>query len=124
MVAAGALEATKFREERLRKAAEDPALLATEAADHLVRKGVPFREAHDLGRKTSSAKPKHRVFLGLNLIPSDARSISPLFDQDFFNNPPSLESAISFKAVPGGTAVDSVRTGNCAIRAKVAKAGD
>ncbi len=86
MVAAGALEATKFREERLRKAAEDPALLATEAADHLVRKGVPFREAHDLvGKFLREAESQGVPWTKLS--PSDARRISPLFDKDFFKNP-------------------------------------
>src|SRR5437879_3537439 len=47
-VAMGAITATKFNAERLRAAASNPALLATEAADYLVRKGVPFRQAHDI----------------------------------------------------------------------------
>ena len=42
-VAAGAISTTSFRVERLRQAAENPVLLATEAADYLVRKGMPFR---------------------------------------------------------------------------------
>src|SRR5205823_4342212 len=44
-VATGALASTKFNAERLRAAASNPALLATEAADYLVRKGIPFRQA-------------------------------------------------------------------------------
>ena len=47
-VATGALAATKFNEERLRAAAGNDALLATEAADYLVRRGMPFRQAHDV----------------------------------------------------------------------------
>src|SRR5262245_10940515 len=47
-VAAGAMQSTGFREGRLRAKAENPGLLATEAADYLVRKGLPFRQAHDL----------------------------------------------------------------------------
>src|SRR6202035_2317310 len=47
-VAAGAIAGTEFREDRLRAAASNPLLLATEAADYLVHKGVPFRQAHDL----------------------------------------------------------------------------
>src|SRR6266568_1987521 len=47
-IATGAISATKFNAERLRAAASNPALLATEAADYLVRKGVPFRQAHDI----------------------------------------------------------------------------
>src|SRR5262249_38404097 len=40
-VATGAIAGTQFREDRLRAAAANPALLATEAADYLVHKGVP-----------------------------------------------------------------------------------
>src|SRR3989442_11887071 len=41
-VATGALSTTKFNTERLHAAASNPALLATEAADYLVHKGIPF----------------------------------------------------------------------------------
>jgi argininosuccinate lyase len=37
----------QFERERMRETATDPALRATDAAEHLVRHGVPFREAHD-----------------------------------------------------------------------------
>src|ERR1700736_499600 len=47
-VATGALATTKFNAERLRAAASNPVLLATEAADYLVHKGIPFRQAHDI----------------------------------------------------------------------------
>src|SRR5690349_6423107 len=47
-IAGGAVAATKFNTARLKAAASHPALLATEAADYLVRKGVPFRQAHDI----------------------------------------------------------------------------
>ena len=45
-VLAGTIEGTKFDKERCREAASDPLLLATDLADHLVERGVPFREAH------------------------------------------------------------------------------
>src|SRR2546426_11176049 len=48
-VATGAVAATKFNAQRLKSAASNPALLATEAADYLVHKGIPFRQAHDIG---------------------------------------------------------------------------
>lgn len=108
-VAAGAMGRTRFREERLRDAAGDPALLATEAADHLVRRGTPFREAHDLVGKLLREAENQGV-PWTNLSANDVRKISPLFDEDFLQNLPTLESAIAFKAVPGGTSEDSVRT--------------
>lgn len=108
-VAAGALQSTKFREDRLRNFADDPALLATEAADYLVRAGTPFREAHDLvGILLREADTRGVPWT--KLAPTDARKLSPLFDEEFFNNLPTLESAIAFKAVPGGTSEESVRS--------------
>ena len=43
---AGVLRESSFHEEVCRKAASDPLLLATDLADYLVQKGVPFRKAH------------------------------------------------------------------------------
>jgi argininosuccinate lyase len=108
-VATGALHSTKFREDRLRSFADDPALLATEAADYLVRAGTPFREAHDLVGKLMREADARGV-PWTKLTATDTRNISPLFDQKFFNNLPTLDSAIAFKAVPGGTAEESVRS--------------
>ena len=108
-VAAGALQSTKFREDRLRSFADDPALLATEAADYLVRAGTPFREAHDLVGKLLR-EAENRGVPWTKLSPSDTKKLSPLFDERFFGNLPTLESAIAFKAVPGGTSEDSVRS--------------
>jgi len=45
-VLAGLLGGLKFRAEACAAAVSDPALLATDLVDYLVRKGVPFREAH------------------------------------------------------------------------------
>ena len=45
-VVSGCLSASTFNEERCREAASDPLLLATDLADYLVERGVPFRSAH------------------------------------------------------------------------------
>jgi argininosuccinate lyase len=44
---AGLVATLRFDTERMRQAADDPALLATDLAEYLVAKGIPFREAHD-----------------------------------------------------------------------------
>ena len=54
-IAAATLAATKFNEAKLRAAAQDPALVATEVADYLVAFGVPFREAHEVVGKVLRA---------------------------------------------------------------------
>jgi argininosuccinate lyase len=106
-VATGALALTRFRELRLRAAASNPALLATDAADYLVRRGVPFRHAHDLiGQVLREAEKQDKPWMKLS--PADLHKISTDFADDFLKSL-SVETAIASKKVPGGTAEESVR---------------
>jgi len=105
-VATGALATTKFNAERLRAAASNPVLLATEAADYLVRKGIPFRQAHDIVGKVLREAEKQNV-LWTSLPLEALKKISPAFDADFANSL-SVEAALAAKKVPGGTAPESV----------------
>jgi argininosuccinate lyase len=106
-VAAGAIAATEFRDDRLRAAASNPALLATEAADYLVRKGVPFRQAHDLvGKVLKEAEQQKKTWTELSL--EELRKISPAFGSDFAGGL-SLQAALASKSVPGGTSESSIR---------------
>jgi argininosuccinate lyase len=105
-VASGALASSKFREDRLRAAASNPVLFATDAADYLVHRGVPFRQAHDLvGKVLREAEKQGKPWTGLSL--AEVQRISPLFESDFLTGP-SVESSIASKRVPGGTAEPSV----------------
>lgn len=104
-VATGALAYTRFREDRLRAAASNPALLATDAADYLVRRGLPFRQAHDLvGQVLREAEKQNKLWIQLS--PAELRKIYPFGDD--FPQSLSVETAISSKCVPGGTAETSV----------------
>src|SRR5215831_1359629 len=106
-VAVGAIETTGFRDDQLRAKAENPALLATEAADYLVRKGLPFRQAHDLVGK--ALKEAERQNLLWTKMPIEVlRKISPAFASDISGSL-SLAGALSSKRVPGGTAPEAVR---------------
>jgi len=105
-VAAGAVAATKFNTERLKSAASNPALLATEAADYLVRKGIPFRQAHDIIGKVLREAEKQNV--SWTALPLDTlKKISPAFENDFATSL-SVDAALASKKVPGGTAPESV----------------
>src|SRR5271154_4013251 len=107
LVAVGALPGTEFREDRLRAAASNPILFATDAADYLVHKDVPFRQAHDLiGKVLREAEKQGKPWTQLSV--ADVQKISPHFQADFLDGP-SVESAIATKIVPGGTATESVR---------------
>ncbi|HEV2388653.1 MAG TPA: argininosuccinate lyase [Candidatus Acidoferrales bacterium] len=112
-VAAGAVAATGVNEERMRLAAADPALLATEAADYLVKRGVPFRQAHEIvGALVREGERTGRPWTEL---PLDAvRKFSPAFAPDW-RRAVTLEAALERRAVPGGTAPQAVRAAleNC-----------
>ncbi len=106
-ISTGAIKTTGFRDDRLKAAASNPALLATEAADYLVRKGIPFRQAHDLvGRLLKEAERQGRIWTQLPL--DELRKLSPAFCEDFSSGL-TVEGALAAKKVPGGTALDSVR---------------
>ncbi len=118
-VAAGALAASKFNVERLLAAASNSALLATEAADYLVRKGVPFRQAHDIIGKVLREAEKQNV--AWTALPIDTlQKISPSFEADFVNTL-SVEAALAAKKVPGGTAPESVRAAIADLEARLNK---
>jgi argininosuccinate lyase len=116
-VAVGVLRSSRFREDRLRAAASNPALLATEAADYLVRCGLPFRQAHDVvGQVLREAEKQGKAWTQLSL--TDLKRLSPLFGEDF-DEGPSVESAIATKVVPGGTAEESVRAAIAQLELKL-----
>jgi argininosuccinate lyase len=105
-VAAGAVAAAKFNAERLKAAASNPALLATEAADYLVHKGIPFRQAHDIVGQVLREAEKQNI--PWTTLPLDAlKKISPAFEADFAKSL-SVDAALAAKKVPGGTAPESV----------------
>ena len=105
-VAGGAVAATKFNADRLKTVASNPALLATEAADYLVHKGIPFRQAHDIvGKVLREAEKQNTSWTALPL--EVLKNISPAFEADFAKSL-SVEAALAAKKVPGGTAPESV----------------
>src|ERR1041384_2346308 len=118
-VAAGTLTATKFDAERMCAAASNPGLFATEAADYLVRKGVPFRQAHDLVGKI--LKEAERQKIDWTKLPLDElRKLSSAFDKDFADGL-TVEAALAAKKVPGGTATDSVRAAIADLESRLPK---
>jgi argininosuccinate lyase len=79
---------------------------ATELADYLVRRGVPFREAHEIVGKVV----RRAIDLGKDLAQltlDDLRAFSPLIEGDVYEAL-SLERTIGSKSQPGGTAREVV----------------
>jgi argininosuccinate lyase len=106
-VSALVLRNVELNEERMRTAASRGMMNATELADYLVRKGVPFREAHEtVGKIVVSAIGKG-VELG-ELPLDELRSFSSAIEANVFESL-SLEQTLASKSLPGGTAPQRVR---------------
>ncbi|MGA8554397.1 MAG: argininosuccinate lyase [Candidatus Acidiferrales bacterium] len=118
-IACATLAATRFRQERLRGSAQDPALVATEIADYLVNLGVPFREAHEIVGKVLRAAEQEGK--SIREIPMERlKDFSPAFGPAL-DSALTVESALSRRNVPGGTAPGAVRSALQDFRARIAK---
>ena len=106
-IAAAALGATLFKEARLREAAEDPGLVATEVADFLVAGGVPFRDAHEIVGKVLRAA-EHQEISIRNMPLEQLKKFSSVFSEGLFATL-KVDSALARRDVRGGTAPTAVR---------------
>jgi argininosuccinate lyase len=86
----------------------DPAVLATDLADQLVQKGVPFREAHHaVGRAVRRAG---ELGVALNELPlAEWQALHPAFDAGLYEVF-DVERALARRGAYGGTAPGAVRT--------------
>ena len=116
-VLAAMLPALAFDRERAEAAARSSYVLATDLADYLVRKGLPFREAHqavaELVRRAQAAgKPLGELTL------DEYRSCSPLFEEDILSL--DVSASIAARDVLGGTAPGRVSRALKEARARLA----
>jgi len=87
---------------RARAAAEGGYAQATDVADYLVGKGLPFREAHHVaGALVAVAHRTDRTLSQVSL--AELVALSPLFGEDYFAVV-DLDRVVSAKVSPGGTA--------------------
>ena len=96
----------RFKEERMRRMAVEGFTLATELADYLVGKGLPFRKAHHVVGQIV----QHCIHHGNGLEDcslDDLRGFSKLFEPDVFAFL-NLETAVNRRQSPGGTASSRV----------------
>ena len=94
-----------FNADRMRQAAGEGFLLATDLADYLTEKGLPFRQAHHVvGRIVVQGIAEKKPLSSWTL--ADFQPFSPLFGRDLHL---SLDTALSRRAVIGGTALQSIR---------------
>jgi argininosuccinate lyase len=111
------LRTLTFKVERMRAAAGASYATATDLADYLVRKGVPFREAHEVvGRAVRHGLERGVELSDLSL--EELRRFSPLFAPDV-HQALTVEASLRARAVSGGTAPDAVRRALAAARERV-----
>jgi len=108
------LRSLVFRVERMRDAAAQHYSTATDLADYLVRKGQPFREAHEVVGRTVRYALERGVELS-QLSLDELRALSPLIGPDV-HGAITLEASLRARAVTGGTAPDAVRRQLAAAR--------
>jgi len=114
------LASLTFRVDRMRRAAGEDFATATDLADYLVRKGLPFRQAHALvGRIVRHALDESKTLEDLTL--AELRRFSPLIDGDV-KDAITVEASLRARAVTGGTAPAAVRRALQLARALVARA--
>ena len=97
----GMLPGMKLNEERVSSLAGESQMLATDLADYLVEKGIPFREAHGIMRELSHHCDNWGI--GLQDLPLvEYQKFSGLFQDDVYDI--TAESSAAARDNPGGTA--------------------
>ncbi len=106
-VFSGMLGSLTFHADKMRAALEAGFLNATELADYLVGKGVPFREAHEqTGKVVRYAGEAGKTLQQLSV--PEFRQFAPGCEDDVFEAL-DFQTAVAKKSVLGGTAPESVR---------------
>jgi argininosuccinate lyase len=100
--------------EAMRQALSQGFATATDLADYLVRKGLPFRDAHEIvGRAVRRAGELGAELAGLPL--SELRAFSPLIDGDVYSIL-TIEGSLAARNHVGGTAPEQVRAAIARVR--------
>ena len=106
-LAAAMLRNTKINRSACLEAASDPSLLATDLADYLVRKGLPFRQAHHaVGALVALAESLGRPLNQLTL--AELRSVDKRFQADALDTF-DLQKALARRNLPGAPAPREVK---------------
>jgi len=104
--------------ERMLSAARDGYATATDLADYLVRKGVAFRDAHEVvGKAVRVAIDTHRDLAALKL--EELQALSPVIGQDVYAVL-LVDGSLNSRRHTGGTAPDAVRAAIARARQRLA----
>ncbi|KAI8310165.1 argininosuccinate lyase [Colletotrichum sp. SAR11_59] len=115
-IAEGVLATLDTQPEKM-KAALDPFMLATDLADYLVRKGVPFRETHRISGRCVALSEKTGIPMN-ELSYEQLKSVDARFEEDIaetFN----YEKSVEMRAFMGGTSRSNVLEQIAVLRASL-----
>ena len=105
----GMLDTMKFNKEVMRKSANNGFTNATDAADYLVKHGVPFRDAHGIvGQIVLYCLDKGIAIDDMKL--EELKAISPVFEEDIYDAI-SMETCVNTRCTigaPSKTAMEAV----------------
>lgn len=97
------LATMKLKKENMLSGAKGGFTNATDVADYLVKKGLPFRDAHAVvGKMVAYCLEKNKVIDDLNM--AEFKEFSPVFDEDVYDAI-SIETCVNMRKLPGGPAV-------------------
>ena len=100
------LQVIVFKHENMKRALDEGFITATDVADYLSRKGMPFRQSHEVtGKIVGYAEEKGRELLNLHI--SEYQMFSNLFDEDLYDFI-TLNGSIESRKSYGGTAKKNV----------------
>ena len=117
-VFAAMLDTMTVRTDNMRKAAGKGFINATDCADYLTKKGMPFRDAYTVtGRLVAACTQQGKTLEELTL--DELKAVSDLFDQDVYEAI-NLENCMALRASYGGPAVSETTRQIGAIEAFVA----
>ena len=111
------LATTKVKEDALLQGAKGGFTNATDAADYLVKKGLPFREAHAVVGKMVAYALDHNKSLDQFRM-EEFKACSPIFEEDVYDAI-SMETCVNGRSIVGGPAVETVKRAIAAGRAYV-----
>ena len=101
------LQSITVHSDAMRTAAEDGFITATDLADYLVRKGMPFRRAHEIVGRAVTRAMELKCGLG-TLALREYRKLTPLIRDDVYDAL-SLEASVGRRTSYGGTAPSNLR---------------
>lgn len=112
----------KVRRENMRRAVEEDFSNATDLADYLVKKNLPFRQAHEVSGKLVHACIERGIYLK-DLTLDEFKNFSPLFDADIFDAI-KPETCVAARNSLGGTSYNQVDAQISAAKAWLANHGN